>query len=84
MLVLSRKVEQRLMIGDDIVIVVTHIGENRVKLGIEAPRTTKVRRFELAPHGPTPNGCRYDVTAGMPPPPPVDGSGQGSTHTDAA
>jgi carbon storage regulator len=45
-LVLSRKPEERITIGDDIVITVVETGRNRVKLDIDAPRETRVMRTE--------------------------------------
>ena len=48
MLVLSRKAGQRLFIGDDIVVTITEIvGNHKVKVGIEAPRSVAVMREEL-------------------------------------
>lgn len=35
------------MIGDDIEIIITHIMEDRVKIGIKAPKDTKIYRKEL-------------------------------------
>ncbi len=52
MLVLSRKVGERLVINDNIVVVVTKVQGNRVTLGIEAPPEVPVRRQELKPHDP--------------------------------
>jgi carbon storage regulator len=46
-LVLSRKAEQSLIVGDDIVISVLGIEGERVKLGIEAPRSVRVLRAEV-------------------------------------
>lgn len=46
-LVLSRKVGQRLVIGGGITVVVKRIAGQRVTLGIEAPQTTKIIRGEL-------------------------------------
>ncbi|KAA5539053.1 carbon storage regulator [Roseiconus nitratireducens] len=48
MLVLSRKREQRIKIGDDIEIVITSIKGNRVGVGIEAPAEVSIRREELS------------------------------------
>lgn len=48
MLVLTRKVTDRIVIGDDIVLTVVRIDGNQVRLGIEAPRDVKIRREELA------------------------------------
>jgi carbon storage regulator CsrA len=47
MLVLSRKVGQRLVIGGGITVVVKRIAGQRVTLGIEAPETIKIIRGEL-------------------------------------
>lgn len=47
MLVLSRKLNERIMVGDDIVISVVEVRGDQVKLGIEAPRTVKVYRQEV-------------------------------------
>lgn len=53
MLVLSRKVSERLVIGDNITIVVNRIAGNRVTLGIEAPGDIRIVRGELSPEGET-------------------------------
>jgi carbon storage regulator len=47
MLVLSRKVGQKIAIGEDVVLVITRIAGNRVSLGIEAPEKLRVVRGEL-------------------------------------
>lgn len=47
MLVLSRKLGERLVIGDNVVVTVTKIIGNRVTLGIEAPKDIPVVRGEL-------------------------------------
>lgn len=47
MLVLSRKCEQSLLLGDDIVVTVLGIEGDRVKLGIQAPRSVSVLRQEV-------------------------------------
>ncbi len=47
MLVLSRKLRESIKIGDDITVTVTEIGQNQVRLGIDAPKTVKVLRGEL-------------------------------------
>jgi carbon storage regulator CsrA len=48
MLVLSRKAGQRIMIAEDIVIVVRAIQGDRIKIGIEAPKHIQVLRAELS------------------------------------
>lgn len=47
MLVLSRKVGERIQIGDDIVVVVNKVAGNRVTIGIEAPGNVRIVRGEL-------------------------------------
>jgi carbon storage regulator len=46
-LVLSRKAEQSLKLGPDITLTILSIDGDRVKLGIQAPRTVTVLRQEL-------------------------------------
>ncbi len=48
MLVLSRKVGQRILVGDDIAITVVKLTGGGVRLGIEAPQEMPVIREELA------------------------------------
>ena len=50
MLVLSRKVGQRIAIGEDITVVVNRVAGNRVTLGIEAPNDVHIMRGELERH----------------------------------
>ena len=47
MLVLSRKLNQSIMIGDNVRIVVVAVDRDQVKLGIEAPREVLVHRSEI-------------------------------------
>ncbi|HET8760387.1 MAG TPA: carbon storage regulator CsrA [Nitrospiria bacterium] len=47
MLVLTRRVEEGIMIGDDIRVRVLEVKGHQVKLGIEAPRSTGVYREEI-------------------------------------
>ena len=46
MLVLSRKVGQRIILGPDIEITVVQIRGQRVRLGVTAPREVSVNRLE--------------------------------------
>ena len=50
MLVLSRKLGERIVIGDRIVVTVVKLDHGQVRLGIEAPRGIAVFREEIAPH----------------------------------
>lgn len=47
MLVLTRRVEEGIVIGDEVRVRVLEIKGHQVKLGIEAPRTTGVYREEI-------------------------------------
>ncbi len=47
MLVLSRKLNQSIMIGDEVRIVIVSVDRDQVKLGIEAPREITVHRSEV-------------------------------------
>ena len=47
MLVLSRQRDQKVMIGDDIEVIVVDIQGDKVRLGISAPRYITVHRREV-------------------------------------
>lgn len=47
MLVLSRKRDESIIIGDDIVITVVDIRGDKVRLGIQAPKEVPVHRQEV-------------------------------------
>ncbi|MBI5463828.1 MAG: carbon storage regulator CsrA [Ignavibacteriales bacterium] len=47
MLVLTRKTDETIMIGDQIVIKVLGISDGQVKIGVEAPRSVKIFRAEV-------------------------------------
>ena len=47
MLVLSRRVGERLVIGDDIVLTVIEVRSDGVRLGIDAPRDVRIHRAEI-------------------------------------
>ncbi|HON17490.1 MAG TPA: carbon storage regulator CsrA [Spirochaetota bacterium] len=47
MLVLARKLNESIMIGDDIEVVVIDIKGDQVKLGIKAPKKITVHRKEI-------------------------------------
>lgn len=47
MLVLSRKKNESVIIGDDIEIIISEIVDDKVKLAIKAPKSMKVFRKEL-------------------------------------
>ena len=47
MLILSRKVDEKIKIGDDITITLIEIHGDQVKIGVEAPKHVKVFRQEV-------------------------------------
>jgi len=47
MLILSRKVDERVIIGDDIKISIVEIRGDQVRIGIDAPKKVKVFREEV-------------------------------------
>ena len=47
MLVLSRKVGQKILIGDRISVTVVRVGQGGVRIGVEAPEDMEVVREEL-------------------------------------
>jgi len=49
MLVLSRRENERLRLGDSIVVTVVRVSGDRVRLGIDAPSDLVVLRDELEP-----------------------------------
>jgi carbon storage regulator len=49
MLVLSRKLGEKIVIGDSIVVTVVKIDRNQIRIGIEAPSEVPVYREEIAP-----------------------------------
>jgi len=47
MLILSRKVDQKIKIGTDITLSIIEIRGDQVKIGVEAPKSVKVFRQEV-------------------------------------
>ena len=47
MLVVTRKIDEGIVIADNIVIKVLDVGKDRVKIGIEAPKDVRIVREEL-------------------------------------
>ena len=47
MLILSRKIDEKIKIGDDITITLIDVHGDQVKIGIEAPKNVKVFRQEV-------------------------------------
>jgi carbon storage regulator len=49
MLVLSRKLGEKIVIGDNIVVTIVKIDRNQIRIGIDAPHDVPVYREEIAP-----------------------------------
>ena len=47
MLVLTRKLNESLLIGDEVVITVVDVQGDKVRLGIEAPKEISIARSEI-------------------------------------
>ena len=47
MLVLTRKLNEKITVGNDIVITIIDVRSDAVRIGIEAPRDVKVHRSEV-------------------------------------
>ncbi len=47
MLILSRKVDEKIRIGNDILIQVISVSGDQVKIGVDAPKNVKVFRQEV-------------------------------------
>lgn len=47
MLILTRRVDERIFIGDDITLCVLDIEGNRVRLGLDAPKEVAILREEI-------------------------------------
>ena len=56
MLVLSRKLGEKICIGDNIFITVVDIDRGKIRLGIDAPRDVPIYRQELLPLNGAPKG----------------------------
>jgi carbon storage regulator len=75
MLVLTRKIGERIRIGDNITLIVTKMSGNRVTLGIDAPTEVRIVRGELdelppvaaaeAPPLPQPTGSILPLSGGV-------------------
>ena len=62
MLVLSRKLGEKIYIGENICITVVDIDRGKIRLGIEAPRDVAIYRQELLPNGQLPEQVKTTIT----------------------
>lgn len=68
MLVLSRKENERIRLGDSIVVTVVRLSGDKVRLGIEAPADIVVLRDELESHEADPGVLRSQGSNRIVPP----------------
>ena len=61
MLVLSRKINQSIVIGDNIEIMLVDIRGDQIKLGINAPRDVKIFRKEVYEEIESQNFCKKQI-----------------------
>ena len=47
MLILTRRVGETVMIGDDVVVTVLRVKGNQVRIGVNAPKSVSVQREEI-------------------------------------
>ena len=69
MLVLSRKVGERILIGDHIAVTVVRVGQGMVRIGVEAPRDYSILREEVKDRQATANTSEGEAD---PPPSPAE------------
>ena len=48
MLILTRRINESLVIGDDVTVTILGVKGNQVRIGVDAPRDVSVNREELA------------------------------------
>ena len=71
MLVLTRKLMEKLYIGNDVCVTVVRLEGGQVRLGIDAPREIAVVRAELLDGRPAPPAAGEGPNPNPTPPPPM-------------
>jgi len=62
MLILTRKLNESIYIGDDVTITIIGIDGDRVRVGIDAPKDLKILRSELVENTLAANKASLDLT----------------------
>ena len=62
MLILTRKLNESIYIGDDVTITIIGIDGDRVRIGIDAPKDLKILRSELVENTLAANKASLDLT----------------------
>lgn len=78
MLVLTRKIGERIRIGDTITVRVLEVRGSQVRLGVEAPTDVRIYREEIYPPQAGANGLAPDADAS---PAPSEAPGNGKLGT---
>ncbi|MCR2813997.1 carbon storage regulator CsrA [Microbacterium sp. zg.Y1090] len=63
MLVLTRRIGERVIIGDDIEVTVLDVKGDSVRIGIQAPRETRIQRAEIVAAVASENAAAAAATA---------------------
>lgn len=63
MLVLARKIGEKIIVNDDIEIIVLDANQNTVRIGVNAPKSVSVYREELYREIKSANICSNDTSA---------------------
>jgi carbon storage regulator len=66
MLILSRKVNEKIIIGEDITVSILEIRGDQVRIGVDAPRQVKVFRQEVFDAIKAENKAALDSRAALP------------------
>lgn len=61
MLILTRKIGESLLIGDDIEITVLNVRGNQVKIGVRAPKDISVHRKEIYQRIKSQNAQQFEI-----------------------
>ena len=84
MLVLTRKMQERIQIGDNVTITVVRIKGNTVRVGIEAPQEVRVVRGELAEKEDADNSAGDTHETGVTAARMEDDAAEGTAHLSVA